>query len=100
MVKERLSDEYVAMALMEHLVHRREGKEPSCTAHYLSKIGSIRTTQRQQRIERMLAFLCQKGYVKRTKSTAGTIYEITDEGYEWYKQYMRRAFDVLRELYK
>lgn len=100
MAKERLSDEYIAIAIIEHLVWIKEQNQPSCTAHHLAKIKKIPKTQRQQRITKILDLLCEQKHVRRIKTTAGTLYEITDEGYEWYKNTAKRVFELFKAFYR
>jgi CTP-dependent riboflavin kinase len=100
MAKGRLSDEYVAVAIMQHLTRRKDAREGACTAHYLMRIESIINSQRQQRIERILAQLLEWGYVIRIRSTAGTLYEVSERGYNWYKSEGRSALELIRRFYR
>ncbi len=85
--KERLSKYDVGVAVLSYLVRLREEQKPKATTRELSRKPPefISSTQRQQRIREMLESFEQQGFVKCETYAMGTVWEITDKGYDWYK---------------
>ena len=85
--KERLSKYDVGVAVLSYLVHNREDNRPKATTRELSRKPPefVSSTQRQQRIKEMLESFEQQGFVSSETYAMGTVWEITDKGYEWYK---------------
>jgi hypothetical protein len=85
--KERLSKYDVGVAILSYLVRNREDNRPKATTRELSRKPPefISSTQRQQRIKEMLDSFEQQGFVKSETYSMGTVWEITDKGYDWYK---------------
>ena len=67
--KERLSKYDVGVAILSYLVRIREDQKPKVTTRELSRKPPefVSSTQRQQTF------------------AMGTVWEITDKGYDWYK---------------
>jgi hypothetical protein len=100
MAKQRLSDEIIGMKILRYLVQRRENNEGACTAHHLSKIRDIHKSQRQQRIEDILNLFCKGEYVRSYITSAGTMYEITETGIEFFKGSGRPVLELWEGYYK
>ncbi len=85
--KERLSKYDVGVAILSYLVRVREEQWPKATTREISRKPPefISSTQRQQRIKEMLESFEQQGFVSSETYPMGTVWEITDKGYEWYK---------------
>jgi hypothetical protein len=85
--KERLSKYDVGVAILSYLVRNREEMKPKATTRELSRKPPefVSSTQRQQRIKEMLESFEQQGFVSSETYAMGTVWEITDKGYEWYK---------------
>ena len=85
--KERLSKYDVGVAVLSYLVRNREDNKPKATTRELSRKPPefISSTQRQQRIKEMLESFEQQDFVSSETYSMGTVWEITDKGYEWYK---------------
>jgi hypothetical protein len=85
--KERLSKYDVGVAILSYLVRNREDQRPKSTTRELSRKPPefVSSTQRQQRIKEMLESFEQQGFVSSETYAMGTVWEITDKGYEWYK---------------
>lgn len=85
--KERLSKYDVGVAILSYLVRIREEGKPKVTTREISRKPPefISSTQRQQRIKEMLESFQQQDFVRSETYAMGTVWEITDNGYEWYK---------------
>jgi CTP-dependent riboflavin kinase len=85
--KERLSKYDVGVAILSYLVRNREDNKPKVTTRELSRKPPefVSSTQRQQRIKEMLESFEQQGFVNSETYSMGTVWEITDKGYDWYK---------------
>jgi hypothetical protein len=85
--KERLSKYDVGVAILSYLVRVREEGKSRVTTREISRKPPefIENTQRQQRIKEMLEGFEEQGFVSSETFSMGTVWEITDKGYEWYK---------------
>ncbi|MGA1820409.1 MAG: hypothetical protein ACMUHU_05300 [Thermoplasmatota archaeon] len=85
--KERLSKYDIGVAILSYLVRNREEGKPKATTREISRKPPefVSSTQRQQRIKEMLESFESQGFVVSETYAMGTVWEITDKGYDWYK---------------
>lgn len=95
----RQSDEHVAYLLMGYLVRRKESHQAGCTAFHLTTRVPGLQTQRQPRVQELLNLLVERGYVLRAEYDKATYYEVTEAGSTWYKESMKKVFEVFERLY-
>ena len=94
--KDRLSKYDVGVAVLSYLVRKKEEGKPRATTREISRKPPefIESTQRQQRIKEMLEGFEEQGFVKSETFDMGTVWEITDEGYEWYKNVAKQFMSI------
>jgi DNA-binding PadR family transcriptional regulator len=98
--KTHLSREGLACVIVDYLVLRKESTKPGCTAYDIAKNAPrLRTTQRQQRIEEILRDLETQGIVHCERYEKASYFSITDDGMKWYKDIVKRFYDVLGPIY-
>jgi len=94
-----LDDKDVRLAILAFLVDRKEQKQPKPTANAICKKAPEfqHNVQRNQRVQDQLEALLVLNMVRKEALDTGSIWEITDDGYQWYKQYamqMRHFFYI------
>ena len=94
--KERLSKYDVGVAVLSYLVKSKEEGRPRATTREISRKPPefIENTQRQQRIKEMLEGFEEQGFVKSETFDMGTVWEVTDEGYGWYKTIAKQFMSI------
>jgi predicted transcriptional regulator len=98
--KKRLSDYDIAYAILSYLVRLKENQTHKVSAkdsaHNISKKAPefINNTQRPQRIMEMLEDLEMNEFVQSEKIGNYLYWEITDEGFKWYKDIAKQFMTV------
>jgi len=75
------------MAILAYMVIQKEGEGRRVTAHEISKKAPefINKTQKPTRIMDHLVQLRQIGFVESEDCAMGTLWNITDKGYDFFK---------------
>ena len=94
--------EYVGYVLLGYLVQWRQdhGADQGCTPFHLAHRVPGLKTQRQARVQEILALFETKKFVRATVADRVTIYVATDEGVKWYTETATRFYSVFERLYK
>jgi hypothetical protein len=94
--KERLSKYDVGVAILSYLVKVKEEGRSRATTREISRkpVEFIKSTQRQQRIREMLTSFEKQGFVSSESFEMGTVWEVTDMGYGWYKSVAREFMSI------
>ncbi len=98
--KKQVSDEYLGSLILEYLVKRDEEGRTGCTAYEIThKARNFPTTQRQQRIDRILELLVRRGFVHCDPYETARFYKITEIGKKWYKEIVKSFYSVFDGIY-
>lgn len=94
--------EYVGYVLLGYLVKWQQdnGDGSGCTAFHLAHRTPGLRTQRQERVQEILALLEAQRFVKSTNSERTTIYQATESGRVWYSETAKKFYSVFERLYK
>jgi hypothetical protein len=76
-------DEFVILIVMRELFEMRQEGKGASTVHHLSTLPGM-PTQRDQRIRRIVEYLCDKGLVSKVTIGELTGYELNQEGERWW----------------
>lgn len=96
MVKKRLSAEYTMLAILEYMcINARETSISKY--HILTKVKGL-STQRPDRISRIMEMLEKNGYIKSIKTPNATFYQVTEKGLRVYYKWAKDFLEFVRSI--
>ncbi len=96
MSKKRLSAEYTMLAILEYMcINARD--TPISRYHIITKVKGL-STQRADRVTRIMEMLERNGYIKSIKTPNATFYQVTERGLNAYYKWAKEFLEFVRSL--
>lgn len=91
----RLSAEYTILAILEYMcIHARDAP---VSKYRIMKIKGL-STQRPDRVSRIIELLEKNGYITSIKTPTATYYKVSERGLNIYNKWARDFLEFVREL--
>jgi len=96
-LKKRLSAEYTMLAILEYICLYASNTPVS--KYRIMRIEGL-STQRPDRIARILEMLERNGYIESIKTPTAIYYKVTEKGLNIYNKWVKDFLEFVRELGK